>query len=122
MRVNSVKFLGIGLIATLALGLAASQSHSEITVTNSGTPKKTAADLKVETDGKNNAGLGKSNWVQCWQHGIKIIDEKDIFDIRLQKLISRDELGLRGQDAKRGAVFVVPLDGESTCLIKALSK
>lgn len=120
MRVTSVKFLGIGLITALALGFSAPQSHSEITVTSGVTPTKTDADTKTETGGKNHAGLGKSNWVQCWQHGIKIIDEKDIFDIRLQKLISRDDLGLRGQDSKHGSVFVVPLDGDSTCLIKPL--
>ncbi len=122
MLTKSMKFLGIGLITLLVLGFAAPKGHGEITVTNGKKPPKSTVGAKTKATQKERVSLDTSNWVQCWQHGVKIIDEKGIFDIRLQKLIARDNLGFKGRDAKRGEVFVVPLNGESTCLIKPINQ
>jgi hypothetical protein len=122
MLIKSMKFLGVGLVAVLALGFATPQGHGEITVTSGKNPTKTAVGAKTKATTKDRVSLDTSNWVQCWQHGVKIIDEKGIFDIRLQKLIARDNLGFKGRDAKRGEVLVVPLNGDSTCLIKPINR
>jgi hypothetical protein len=122
MLIKSMKFLGVGLAAVLALGFATPQGHGEITVTSGKKPPKSAVGAKTKATTKGRVSLDTSNWVQCWQHGVKIIDEKGIFDIRLQKLIARDNLGFKGRDAKRGEVLVVPLNGDSTCLIKPINR
>jgi len=117
-----MKFLGVGLVTALALGFAAPQGHGEITVTTGKKPPKLVVGENAKAAKKERVSLDTSNWVQCWQHGVKIIDEKGIFDIRLQKLIARDNLGFKGRDSERGEVFVVPLNGDSTCLIKPINQ
>ena len=110
----SIKALGLSVVVAIALGVTAPNGHSEIAIAD----LKTGAKAKTSRTTKAKASPAASNWVQCWQHGVKIIDEKEIFDIRLQKLTAEDNFGFRGQDSKRGNVFVVPLNGDSTCLIK----
>lgn len=101
-------------IVAIALALPANQGHSEITVPNDtikaeSTPLTLVEELTRDTPFQ----------VQCWQNGVKIIDEKAFFGIRLRSLIDRETLGLRGRDSKSGDVYIIPVNENSTCLIKA---
>lgn len=121
MTFNSVKYAGLGLAIAIALGFAAvPQGRSEIAV--AGGPKVTkaapAADTKAQT-GEPMSG-GASMRIQCWQYGVKIIDEKDVFGVRVQNLIDRDSLGFKGRNSKNGDIYVIPVNGDSTCLIKPM--
>jgi hypothetical protein len=120
MLFNSVKFAGFGLAIAIALGVAATRGHSEIAVTGGQKPANTApvADKNAATG--DLAKQGTSLQVQCWQYGVKIIDEKDVFGIRLQNLIERDSLRFSGRDSNSGDIYVIPVNGDSTCLIKPL--
>lgn len=120
MLSTSMKIFGFGFAIALALGFAAPSSHSEIAVSGAKTVPKSVTKSKAAAAKDQRVSLGASHWVQCWQHGVKIIDEKNIFDIRLQKLVVQDNLGFRGRDSNSGDILVVPLNGESTCLIKPL--
>jgi hypothetical protein len=118
MTFKSLKLAGAGLAVAIAFGVAASQGYGEIAVT--GGPKPAAATVAVEAKGPKSEPiqLSASLWVQCWQYGVKIIDEKDVSGIRLQNLIERDSLGFRGRNSVNGDIYVVPVNGDSTCLIK----
>lgn len=120
MLSKSLKIAGFALAGTIVLCLATIQGHSEIAVTGVGTPTKAGPlaepPAAVSQPGKQSAPL----WVQCWQYGVKIIDEKNLFGIRVQSLIERDSLGFSGRDGSNGEVYVIPIKGDSTCLIKPL--
>jgi hypothetical protein len=120
MLLNAVKIAGLGLVVAIVLGLASTHGHSEIAV--SGGQK--AAKAGPVVDAKPATGepikLGAPLWLQCWQYGVKIIDEKNIFDVRLQNLIERDSLGFKSRDANNGDIYVIPVHGNSTCLVKPL--
>jgi len=117
---NSLKYAGFGLAIAIALGLATTQGHSEIAISGGQKAPHAAsvADAKPATNDlpKQSASLR----VQCWQYGVKIIDEKNVFGIRLQNLIERDSLGFKGRDSNNGDIYVIPVNGDSTCLIKPL--
>ena len=120
MSFNSVKYTALGLAMAVALVFATAQGHSEIAVAGSQKATKAApvADKKALTA---EPMTGKASLrVQCWQYGVKIIDEKNVFGIRLQNLINRDSVGFKGHDSKNGDIYVIPVDGDSTCLIKSV--
>jgi hypothetical protein len=118
MLIKSMKLRTLGLAIAIALGVATSAGHGEITVTDSQKPAGAAAEGKGPPSElvKQSAAL----WVQCWQHGVKIIDEKDVYGIRLQTLIERDSVGLKGRNSSNGDVYVTPVNDNSTCLVKPL--
>lgn len=120
MVTKAMRYLGIGLAVAVALGVAATRGYGEITVT--GTPKSPAGASVAEGKGPVSevTKLSVAMWVQCWQHGIKIIDEKDIYGIRLQNLIERETVGFKGRSADNGEVYVIPVNDNSTCLVKPL--
>jgi len=118
MLFNSVRLLGFGLAIAIALSFAATHGHSEIAATGGQNPSNAALVTQAKTPTKELPKQDASLWVQCWQSGIKIIDEKDIFGIRLQNLIERESVGFRGRDSNNREVYVIPVNDDSTCLVK----
>lgn len=118
MPFNPMKFAGAGLAVAIAFGLAASQGYGEISVTGGPKSAETAAAVEAKGPKSEPIRISASLWVQCWQYGVKIIDEKDVSGIRLQNLIERDSLGFRGRNSSNGDIYVIPVNGDSTCLIK----
>jgi hypothetical protein len=118
MFIKSMKLRTLGLAIAIALGVATSAGHGEITVMEAKKPLSPAADGKGPANELLN--LSASLWVQCWQHGVKIIDEKDVSGIRLQNLIERDSLGFKGRNSNNGDIYVIPVNDNSTCLVKPL--
>ena len=114
MAVNLTRLLGIGSLIIIALGLTAPHAHSEIAVTGGRLPPKAAAPAT------ESPAQAQALWVQCWQDGVKIIDEKNIFGIRLRNLIEQETIGFSGRDSNNGNVYIIPVNDVSTCLIKSL--
>ncbi len=120
MSFNSVKIACIGLAIAFAFGFGATQGYSEIAIAGgqkpASAPQNAHALAPTDEPLKQSAPLR----VQCWQYGVKIIDEKDLFGIRLQNLIERNSLGFKGRDSSNGDIYVIPVNGDSTCLIKPM--
>lgn len=67
--------------------------------------------------------------VQCWQDGIKIIDEQGLSELALSNILPRtpgvnsfdgNSLGLKGRDGE-GARFLVVSVRDATCLVRGAS-
>ena len=114
MAVNLTRLLGFGSLIVIALGLTAPHAHSEISVTGGRLPPMAAAPAT------ESPAQAQALWVQCWQDGVKIIDEKNIFGIRLRNLIEQEAIGFSGRDSNNGNVYIIPVNDVSTCLIKSL--
>ncbi len=114
MAVNLTRLLGFGSLIVIVLGLTAPHARSEISVTGGQPPPMAAAPA---TESPTQA---QALWVQCWQDGVKIIDEKNIFGIRLRNLIEQETIGFSGRDSNNGNVYIIPVNDVSTCLIKSL--
>lgn len=117
---NALKYAGFGLAIAIALGFATTPGHSEISIAGGQKPTSATPLPEGQPPATDPAKQSASLWVQCWQYGVKIIDEKNVYGIRLQNLIERDSLGFKGRDAKNGDIYVIPVNGDSTCLIKPL--
>ena len=116
MAVNLTRLLGFGSLIVIALGLTAPHAHSEIAITGGQLPPIAAPIAMAAAPATESPAL----WVQCWQDGVKIIDEKNIFGIRLRNLIEREAIGFSGRDSNNGNVYIIPVNDVSTCLIKSL--
>lgn len=120
MAFDFIRHAARALAIAIVLGVATSQGHGEIAVAGDQTPAKVAppTDMTVIA---NEPVIGEASMrVQCWQYGVKIIDEKDVFSIRLRNLIDRDSLGFKGRNSNNGDLYVIPVNGDSTCLIKPM--
>ena len=56
--------------------------------------------------------------LQCWQQGIKIIDETDVGGISVRSLLDQDTVSFGGGSIAQPTVTVLSLD-DSTCLIRS---
>ena len=115
---NMRRHLRVWPIVAIALALPANQGRSEITVPND-TITAESAPLALAEISTEESIQETPFQVQCWQNGVKIIDEKDFFSIRLRNLIDRETLGIRGRDSNSGDVYIIPVNENSTCLIKS---
>jgi len=115
---NMRKHLRFWPIVAIALALPANQGHSEINVPNDTIAAESAPPALAEVSAKELI-QDTPFQVQCWQNGVKIIDEKEFFGIRLRNLIDRETIGIRGRDSKSGDVYIIPVNENSTCLIKS---
>lgn len=120
MAYNVAKILSFGLIIAIGIGLTATSGHSEIKGPLKGKRPKLAKTVKGAAGKKVVKKYDAPLRVQCWQHGVKIIDEKGVRDIRLQNVINRATIGFKGRNSKRGEIYVIPVNDDSTCLIKPL--
>lgn len=120
MAVNLTRLLGFGSLVAIALGLAAAHAHSEISVTGGQPPPMAAPMAKAAAPMSVSPTQAPALWVQCWQDGVKIIDEKNIVGIRLRNLIEQEVIGFSGRDSNNGNVYIIPVNDVSTCLIKSL--
>jgi hypothetical protein len=110
-----IRYSAVGFVVALVLGLSTGRVHSEIEIT--GTPKPAPAPARpAMTAEAPNASLR----VQCWQNGVKILDEDNIEGIRLRNLIDRDSVGFRGRDSNGGEIHIIPFNDHSACLIKPM--
>ncbi len=120
MAVNLTRLLGFGSLIVIALGLTAPHAHSEIAVTGGQLPPIAAPIARAPAPATESPTQAQALWVQCWQDGVKIIDEKNIFGIRLRNLIEQETIGFSGRDSNNGNVYIIPVNDVSTCLVKSL--
>lgn len=55
--------------------------------------------------------------LQCWQYGVKIIDERALFDMRTNLAIEQGTLSFGRENDTKPSVFV-SVTGTATCLVK----
>lgn len=120
MSLSSLKHVTYGLVLAIALGVTAGQARGEIAVTADREPGDAIPAAAAKEPMKGSLKLGAPLWLQCWQYGVKIIDEKNLFSVRLQNLIERDSLGFRRNASNDADIYVIPVNGDSTCLVKPL--
>ena len=107
--------LSFGLVVAAALGLSIDLVYGEIEIV--------AAQDRKSADLAPNGGPQDRNLplqVQCWQNGIKIIDEVELSGIRLSDLTEGDGIRLQGPNWKHGTVNIIPVNDASTCLVKPM--
>ncbi len=104
-----------GLVVATALGFSTDLVYGEIEIVGVQGPKSAGPALTGGVPGRS-----VSLHVQCWQNGVKIIDEVDLDGVRLRNLIEGGGVGLQGPDWKYGAVNIIPVNDASTCLIKPM--
>ena len=104
-----------GLVVATALGLSTGLVYGEIEIVGVQDPESAGP---APTSGAPDRSV--SLQVQCWQNGVKIIDEVDLEGVRLRNLIDGDGVGLQGRNWKYGAVNIIPVNDGSTCLIKPM--
>jgi hypothetical protein len=54
---------------------------------------------------------------QCWQRGVKIVDEDDLRGLSITAATRRDTVTFKRSDDEGASVFLLPL-GESLCLLQ----
>jgi hypothetical protein len=115
MLLNLIRYGVVGLGVAIALGISIGSVHSEIEITGVRGAAPTGAAITAGA-----SALSPLLRVQCWQNGIKIINEDNLRGIRLRNLIERDSVGFKGQDGSNGEVYIIPVNDDSTCLIKSM--
>ena len=102
-----------GLVVGAALGLSTDPVSGEIEVRGDQPSKPAAAELATGVPGES-----QTLQIQCWQNGIKIIDETGLDGVRVRDLIERGGVGLDGDNWEFGDVNIIPINDSSTCLIR----
>lgn len=120
MSLSSLKRVTYGLVVTIALGVTVGQAYGEIAVNGDRKSGDAVPAAAAKEPAKGPLKLGAPLRLQCWQYGVKIIDEKNLFSVRLQNLIDRDSLGFRRNASNDADVYVIPVNSDSTCLVKPL--
>ncbi len=115
MLLNLIRYGVVGLGVAIALGISIGSVHSEIEITGVRGAAPTSAAITAGASARSPLLR-----VQCWQNGIKIINEDNLRGIRLRNLIERDSVGFKGQDGSNGEVYIIPVNDDSTCLIKSM--
>lgn len=115
MLPSFIRYGVIGLGVAIALGISIGSVHSEIEITGVRGAAPTGAAITAGASARSPLLR-----VQCWQNGIKIINEDNLRGIRLRNLIERDSVGFKGQDGSKGEVYIIPVNDDSTCLIKSM--
>ena len=110
-----IRYGVVGLGVVIALGISIGSVHSEIEITGVRGAAPTGAAITAGASARSPLLR-----VQCWQNGIKIINEDNLRGIRLRNLIERDSVGFKGQDGSNGEVYIIPVNDDSTCLIKSM--
>ena len=54
---------------------------------------------------------------QCWQKGVKVVDEDDLRGLSITAATRRDTVTFKRGDDEGASVFLLPL-GESLCLLQ----
>jgi hypothetical protein len=54
---------------------------------------------------------------QCWQKGVKVVDEKNLRGLSITAATRRDTVTFKRADDEGASVFLLPL-GESLCLLQ----
>ncbi len=116
MFLSFIRYGVVGLGVAIAFGISIGSVHSEIEITGvRGAAPTTGAAITAGASARSPLLR-----VQCWQNGIKIINEDNLRGIRLRNLIERDSVGFKGQDGSNGEVYIIPVNDDSTCLIKSM--
>ena len=115
MLPSFIRYGVVGLGVAIALGISIGLAHSEIEITGVREAAPAGAAITAKASARNTLLR-----VQCWQNGIKIINEDNLRGIRLRNLIERDSVGFKGQDGNNGEVYIIPVNDDSTCLIKSM--
>ncbi len=97
-----------GSVGALTLGPAEVQGEiSAVQETAAATNKPPALSV-----------VSSDTWqLQCWQQGIKIIDEAEVGGISVRSLLDQDTVSFGGGAIEHPKVTVLSLD-DSTCLIR----
>lgn len=105
-----------GLFFGTTLGLSTGLVYGEIEILGGQASKPADPELTTGVPGES-----IPLHIQCWQHGIKIIDEVGLDGVRVRDLIEGGGVGLQGDNWEYGDVNIIPVNDASTCLIKPVS-
>lgn len=110
------KAMLISLLAGAAmLGLAAPlvQSHGEVS-DGSG---RDAPTLAASRGGPGNPFARSRLTLQCWQEGVKIVEERNLQGMSLDTLLEDNVVSFGRDDEASGGVLVISF-ADATCLVK----
>ena len=95
---------GLALLAMVPLG------RGEINRTNEPPPREAQAEVTlVPVDERLRA--------QCWQEGVKIIDQTDLRGLALNEAVKQQGVSFRGADGEQPRVLILPF-ADGMCLIQ----
>lgn len=124
-HVTKLAFLGLclGLLAAHAAGSAQGEIAEKAQTRSAAETKaeypdsETQRRMRPEERRGGYRVLSDSLQIQCWQEGIKIIDERGLRAVDLRSLTRDRQPALRGKKGTIGEIMVVPLP-DATCLVR----
>ena len=96
---------GLVLLAMASLG------HGEVTRSGAPEPRPAPAETTLVPPGE--AVLR----AQCWQHGVRIIDQDGLQGLALSETVKQQAVTFRGESGKQPRTFIVPF-ADGMCLIQ----
>lgn len=96
---------GLALAATISLG------RGEVNRTAAPAPRPAAEDITLVPAGE------LALRAQCWQHGVRIIDQSGLQGLALNELLKQQAVTFRGQDGEQPTTLILPFP-DGMCLIQ----
>ena len=100
-----VAVCGIALVAASPLG------RSEVAKTGEPGPRPSSETLKLAPP------AGVALRTQCWQHGVKIIDQDGLLDLALNTQNQQNSVAFKRQPEGQPSVFILPF-ADGLCLVQ----